>query len=121
MNKSQSVIIAGFVLVAAGTILLALTSGSEGGGFFFVFPFVFLGTGGTAAVVSILLTVVLLSVSLRFCTIQPDSSEYFTSEDPRYIRSIGVCPVCGEPIPERAEFCAYCGAPVSGRNEEFYG
>ncbi len=119
MNRSEYVIAAGFAFVMIGVVLLAMISGGEGGGIFFVFPFVFLGTGGTAAVVSILLTLVILVVSLRFCVIQPEMSRDVTGELPRYIRSTDICSVCGEPIPERAEFCAYCGAPVANRNDNY--
>ena len=85
-----------------------------------MFPFVFVGTGPTAALLSLLATAVLLVIFLRFCALGPDPSDITTESAPAFIRTGGICKVCGQPVPQGAEFCAYCGAPTSGHHDREY-
>jgi uncharacterized membrane protein len=120
LHRSEQIIIVGFVLVTCGMVLLAFASGSSAGGFFFVFPFVFVGTDPTAAILSLLGTAVLLVVFLRFCALGTDPFGTSSESSPAFIRSGGICKVCGQPVPQGAEFCAYCGAPTSGNQDRDY-
>lgn len=112
MRVSDYAILTGVTLVILGLVLLVMSRGIEDGGFFFVFPFFFVGTGSLGVLLALGAMTLVFAVALRAFL---SGSGGFPGT---YLRTGGTCEICGHPVPEMAEFCPYCGAPVIGTQNQ---
>ncbi len=97
----------GFILISFGLVILALSSSETASGFFFIFPFFFVGDLGTTGLfyicVAILVTGVLICQLNRF-------GSYRDKVKPQHVIT---CVQCNEKLPMNADYCLRCGNPVN--------
>lgn len=109
----------GFILIVLGIAIGGLIGASEGGGFFFVFPFFFIGTVGDTTILPFF--VMLIISGLIFAAFLLWSNRLFAQmqEEKEYVLFIeGECEFCGSPIPRGSQYCPACGKPISYEDDE---
>ncbi|MFW9953102.1 MAG: hypothetical protein ACFFD3_01020 [Candidatus Thorarchaeota archaeon] len=114
-SKSEILILAGFLLVITGAILLVLAMDGVSSGFFFIFPFFFFGNPGPFGIV--ILGVALFMMMM--CIWQMSRGVFGPMRietDSRNARTIE-CQICGSPLLYNSEYCHRCGSRVSLERE----
>ncbi|MFQ5832313.1 MAG: zinc ribbon domain-containing protein [Candidatus Thorarchaeota archaeon] len=123
MRRGEQLVIAGFITVFIGLVILAFSSVSPGEGFFFVFPFFFFA-GSNAAIGLLLVGAIFVLIFYFIRTLQVSTTteaQWNTRQDrPSYVRLTKVCDFCGEPVPEGASFCPSCGSPAQRESTSDY-
>jgi len=117
-----ALVLIGFVVIAAGFLLLATSNADHVGGFVFVFPFFFFGNMGPMWILGFaflflfFMTLILTMAASRrmadWQTSAPSATERL------YMPKVGRCTVCGAPLPESASFCPRCGSPVDTESNQ---
>ncbi|MFW9799695.1 MAG: hypothetical protein ACFFD9_04620 [Candidatus Thorarchaeota archaeon] len=123
MRRGEQVIIAGFIAVFIGMVIIAFSSATPGEGFFFVFPFFFF-SGSNAAIGLLLVGVMFVLIFYFMRTLQMSTlreTQWNAGQDRHmYVRLTKACDFCGEPVPERASFCPSCGSPAENESTRDY-
>ncbi|TFF91974.1 hypothetical protein EU545_02430 [Candidatus Thorarchaeota archaeon] len=112
LRRWDYAIFAGIILVISGLLLLILPLDAVEGGFFFVFPFFFVGTGPAGALLALVAFAAILVITLWFFT------STWNSAVSDHSRVKHICQICSLSIPEGGDFCPYCGAPVETRHRQ---
>lgn len=108
-NKGELLVCIGFTLIMGGIVLLTLNTLDTADGFFFVFPFFFVGNmepfGFLFLAVSIFVIIVFIYQAARLFRIGGP----YVSAQIHY----NECTQCNTQIPSDWEFCPKCGSRVN--------
>jgi hypothetical protein len=112
VTRFEKLLFSGIILISIGLLILSLGA-NQVDGFFFLFPFLFVGNVSpllAAAVLFFLLAALYLSFKwFSYSSEHPIESVHFV----RVTRS---CSDCGGPIPANAGFCPACGHPLDDQH-----
>jgi hypothetical protein len=113
----------GVVIAFIGFLMIALSSSSDGSGFFFVFPFFVFGDISGSFMIVVVASVVLMLVLFFYFPLRGLSQgweEFSQNEARQYVRIISQCEFCSKPIPEGSTFCPSCGSPLREDSSDRY-
>jgi len=113
-NKDLFIVTIGFIILGLGIALLNLGESST----FFIFPFFFAGNLAPILVIPVLFIMMMFFwwVNKNYA----DHARLTQSHElrPVYLRTFSTCQFCGNPLPEKAVFCSYCGNTVERNSED---
>ncbi|MHA1247942.1 MAG: zinc ribbon domain-containing protein [Candidatus Thorarchaeota archaeon] len=107
-DMSCVLLLFGTVLITVGLTLLALAQVGETQSFVFIFPFIIIGSD-VPPLFALWAIVLFVAVLVAMFMIPRAVAKHIMSPT-----SFTTCPVCGQPLPPDARFCAYCGLEISG-------
>ncbi|NHJ14588.1 MAG: zinc ribbon domain-containing protein [Candidatus Thorarchaeota archaeon] len=108
VTRFEKLLFSGIVLISIGLLILSLGA-NQVEGFFFLFPFLFVGNLNPFFAVAVLF---FLAVALYLSFKWFAYSVEHPIESVRFVRVTKRCPDCGGPIPDSAVFCPTCGHPL---------
>ncbi|MFW9845983.1 MAG: zinc ribbon domain-containing protein [Candidatus Thorarchaeota archaeon] len=121
MRRPERLIIGGMFLVFIGILLLTLSTSPTSSGFFFIFPFIFVGELSSPMLALVLVSVAIVFFILFLGTsrlLSPTWTQIGDVDREVYVRLSSRCKVCGSPIPESAVFCPSCGSTLGDGSSE---